>query len=160
IVYLVDGEEAVANTSETARYWKDIQERYPNTQLLMLINKIDTLPKASIAQLQQRYPQALYIAAKTKTGIDSLQQQLLQLVAKGNLSNNETIVSNSRHFEALQLAYKSIQAVKEGVDAELSTDLLAIDLHECLRQLGVLTGEFDVDKDILGNIFSNFCIGK
>jgi Predicted GTPase len=85
---------------------------------------------------------------------------LTSLVNKGALSNNETIVTNSRHFEALNNALTAIISVKKGIDLEISTDLFSIDIRECLRHLGNITGEYDVDKDILGHIFSNFCIGK
>ncbi|MCV6628564.1 MAG: tRNA uridine-5-carboxymethylaminomethyl(34) synthesis GTPase MnmE [Flavobacteriaceae bacterium] len=160
ILYLVDAEEAVKATKDIETQWLEIQNRFESQQVLMLLNKTDKISQEDLKSLQTAYPKALAIAAKTQTGIAQLETTLLSLVSTGQLSNNETIVSNSRHFEALKLAHKSILAVKEGIDEELSTDLLAIDLHECLRQLGVITGEFDVDQDILGNIFSNFCIGK
>ena len=82
------------------------------------------------------------------------------MVRQGALSNNDTIVSNSRHFEALQRALESILSVEDGMNQGISSDLFAIDIRECLRHLGNITGEYDVDKDILGHIFSNFCIGK
>ena len=95
-----------------------------------------------------------------KIGIDSLLNELTSLVNKGALSNNETIVTNSRHFEALNNALESILSVQNGIDREISSDLFAIDIRECLRHLANITGEYDVDKDISGHIFSNFCIGK
>ena len=93
-------------------------------------------------------------------GIEALKAELTSLVNIGALSNNETIVSNSRHFEALNNALTAILSVQEGIDLEISTDLFSIDIRECLRHLGNITGEYDVDKDILGHIFGNFCIGK
>ncbi len=93
-------------------------------------------------------------------GINELKNELTSLVNIGALSNNETIVTNSRHFEALNNALESILQVQNGMDAGISSDLFAIDIRECLRHLGNITGEYDVDKDILGHIFSNFCIGK
>ena len=68
-------------------------------------------------------------------------------------------VSNSRHFEALNKAFEALTQVRYGMDAELSTDLLAIDLREALHYMGEITGEVSTD-DLLGNIFANFCIGK
>ena len=102
----------------------------------------------------------LLLSAKEKTGITTLLKELTSLVNKGALSNNETIVTNSRHFEALNNALNAINSVQEGIDLEISTDLFSIDIRECLRHLGNITGEYDVDNDILGHIFSNFCIGK
>ncbi len=102
----------------------------------------------------------ILLSAKDKTGIDELKSILISLVNTGALSNNETIVTNSRHFEALNNALTAISSVQQGIDLNISTDLFSIDIRECLRHLGNITGEFDVDKDILGHIFSNFCIGK
>jgi tRNA modification GTPase len=100
------------------------------------------------------------LSAKQKTGIDSLTSELTALVNTGALSSNQTIVTNSRHFEALNNALEAIVSVQKGIDLGISTDLFSIDIRECLRYLGNITGEYDVDKDILGHIFSNFCIGK
>jgi tRNA modification GTPase len=74
-------------------------------------------------------------------------------------SAGNTIVSNSRHFELLNHALKSIVLVQEGLEAKISGDLLAIDLRETIHHLGEITGEITTD-DLLGNIFSSFCIGK
>ena len=100
------------------------------------------------------------LSAKNKTGIEALKAELTSLVNIGALSNNETIVTNSRHFEALNNALTAISSVQKGIDLEIGTDLFSIDIRECLRHLGNITGEYDVDKDILGHIFGNFCIGK
>lgn len=137
-----------------------IEERFPNKRLLIIANKIDHLSKDEIATLTTEIPNALLLSAKQKIGIDTLKNELTSLVNTGSLSNNETIVTNSRHFEALNNALMAITSVQQGIDLEISTDLFSIDIRECLRHLGNITGEYDVDKDILGHIFSNFCIGK
>ena len=111
-------------------------------------------------QLTTQISNVLLLSAKQKIGIDTLQNKLTSLVNTGALSNNETIVTNSRHFEALTLALESIESVRNGIELDISSDLFAIDIRECLRHLGNITGEYDVDKDILGHIFGNFCIGK
>ena len=77
----------------------------------------------------------------------------------GKLHNNDTIISNARHYDALGKALQSIQAVQAGLESNLSGDLLAIDLREALYHFGIITGEITTD-DLLGNIFANFCIGK
>ncbi len=71
----------------------------------------------------------------------------------------DVVVSNVRHYEALQNALKAIQRVKEGIQNEISGDFLSQDLRECMFFLGEITGEISNDE-ILGNIFSKFCIGK
>jgi tRNA modification GTPase len=137
-----------------------IKNRFPHKKVLFIANKIDTLTDEEIALLQSEIEDVMLISAKNKTGIESLKKELTSLVNLGALSNNETIVTNSRHFEALNNALQAIISVKIGIDMEISTDLFSIDIRECLRHLGTITGEYDVDKDILGHIFSNFCIGK
>jgi len=81
------------------------------------------------------------------------------LVNIGALSNNQNIVSNSRHFEALTNALKAIKEVEKGMELNISSDLIAIDIRQALFHLGEITGEVTTD-DLLGNIFANFCIGK
>ena len=127
---------------------------------MFIVNKIDTLSVEEIALLQSEIEDVMLISAKNKTGIEDLKKELTSLVNLGALSNNETIVTNSRHFEALNNALQAIISVQIGIDMEITTDLFSIDIRECLRHLGTITGEYDVDKDILGHIFSNFCIGK
>ena len=137
-----------------------IKERFPNKRLLVIANKIDTLSCHDTSILQSEIEEVILLSAKQKTGIEELTSELTSLVHTGSLSNNETIVTNSRHFEALNNALTAILSVQQGIDLEISTDLFSIDIRECLRHLGNITGEYDVDKDILGHIFGNFCIGK
>ena len=137
-----------------------IKKRFPNKRLLVIANKTDTLSCHDSALLQSEIADLILLSAKEKTGITALKEALTSLVNTGALSNNETIVTNSRHFEALNNALTAISSVQQGIDLEISTDLFSIDIRECLRHLGNITGEYDVDKDILGHIFSNFCIGK
>ena len=137
-----------------------IKTRFPNKRVLVIANKIDTLSVTETTTLQSEIENLILLSAKNKTGIETLKSELTSLVNIGALSNNETIVTNSRHFEALNNALMAISSVQEGIDLEISTDLFSIDIRECLRHLGNITGEYDVDKDILGHIFGNFCIGK
>ncbi len=137
-----------------------IKTRFPNKRLLVIANKVDLLSIDETITLQSEIENLILLSAKNKTGIEALKQELTSLVNIGALSNNETIVTNSRHFEALNNALIAISSVQEGIDLEISTDLFSIDIRECLRHLGAITGDYDVDKDILGHIFSNFCIGK
>ena len=137
-----------------------IKTRFPNKRLLVIANKVDLLSIDETIILQSEIENLILLSAKNKTGIDALKQELTSLVNIGALSNNETIVTNSRHFEALNNALIAISSVQEGINLEISTDLFSIDIRECLRHLGAITGDYDVDKDILGHIFSNFCIGK
>ncbi|MBL4604205.1 MAG: tRNA uridine-5-carboxymethylaminomethyl(34) synthesis GTPase MnmE [Flavobacteriaceae bacterium] len=160
IIFLIDATKFDNNKEPFLQEIETIEKRFPNKRLLVIANKIDALSALQKDTIQSTFENILLLSAKQKTGIDTLLTELISLVNKGALSNNETIVTNSRHFEALNNALESILSVKNGIEAEISSDLFAIDIRECLRHLGNITGEYDVDKDILGHIFSNFCIGK
>lgn len=160
IILLVNAEEIILKSSKTLSDITKIKERFSQNRVLLIANKIDNLSEKQHSELTYLVPDALLLSAKQKTGVDTLKQELTSLVNTGALSNNETIVTNSRHFEALNNALESIQSVENGIELGISSDLFAIDIRECLRYLGNITGEYDVDKDILGHIFSNFCIGK
>jgi tRNA modification GTPase len=99
------------------------------------------------------------ISAKEKTGIEELKSRLTEFVNTAALEENQIIVTNTRHIEALNGARKSLQEVLTGFDNQMSGDLVAIDIRRSLFYLGEITGEITTD-DLLGNIFSKFCIGK
>lgn len=160
IIFLIDSNKYSYAREEFLQEIETIKERFPHKRLLVIANKIDSLSCHDSSILQSEIENLILLSAKQKTGIDELKQELTSLVNIGALSNNETIVTNSRHFEALNNALIAITSVKKGIDLEISTDLFSIDIRECLRHLGAITGDYDVDKDILGHIFSNFCIGK
>jgi len=92
----------------------------------------------------------------------SLVSGLKELISK-NLklsSQNNIIITNSRHLEALNNSLKAIESVKKGLKEGLSGDLLSIDLNDAIINISIITGKIDIDQDILGSIFSKFCIGK
>ena len=160
IILLVNSEKFKVQSSKFKVEIENLKTRFPNKRLLVIANKVDLISKDDIANLQSEIENLIPLSAKNKTGIDTLKNELTSLVNIGALSNNETIVTNSRHFEALNNALVAITSVQQGIDLEISTDLFSIDIRECLRHLGAITGNYDVDKDILGHIFGNFCIGK
>lgn len=160
IIFLIDANKFANNKDTFLQEINTIEKRFPNKRLLVIANKIDSLNDQQKEEITSNINQIILLSAKQKIGIDSLTNELTSLVNTGALSNNETIVTNSRHFEALNNALSAITSVQQGIDLEISTDLFSIDIRECLRHLGNITGEYDVDKDILGHIFSNFCIGK
>lgn len=108
--------------------------------------------------LRKQYP-TINLSAKDKTHLDELKKQLFEFVASGEISNNTSIVSNSRHYAALQAALESLDAVLNGLEIGITGDFLAMDIRHALNYLGEITGEISTD-DLLGNIFSRFCIGK
>jgi tRNA modification GTPase len=136
-----------------------LQKKYPNKKILTLINKSDKISTKSRTLFEENHPDWLLISAKTKEGLDSLLEHLSDLVNTGALSNQQTVVSNSRHFEALSKAMDALNEVQKGLDQDISSDLIAIDIRQALHHLGEITGEITTE-DLLGNIFANFCIGK
>ena len=84
---------------------------------------------------------------------------LFRSALSGKLSLDSTVVTNARHYEALQKADEALQSVLRGLDVGITGDFLAMDIRRALAHLGEITGEVVVD-DLLDNIFSNFCIGK
>ena len=109
--------------------------------------------------MQEEIPEIKLLSAKSGFGVEQLTSTLLNLINTGALRNNETIVTNTRHYDALLKAFEEVQKVKYGLDSGLSGDLLAIDIRQALYHFGEITGEITND-DLLGNIFANFCIGK
>lgn len=140
-----------------------IKNQFPQKQLLVVLNKIDQITDSELAKitthLAPHTSHLIPISAKTGFGVEQLTDTLLNLINTGALRNNETIITNTRHYDALLKAFEEIQKVKYGLDSELSGDLLAIDIRQALYHFGEITGEITND-DLLGNIFANFCIGK
>jgi len=132
--------------------WKaELEQKYPDKKMLLIANKID---------LESQITQELSISAKNGIGIDVLKQKLVDLVVGSFDLQNETIVSNARHYEALMKTTDALQKVSFDLEKGTTGDFIALDIRAAMRSLGNITGQIEVDTDILGNIFSKFCIGK
>ena len=133
--------------------------------LFLLINKIDKKDTEKSLCDRLRYDlqieigqtEILLISAKQSIGLDELRSKLA--VCKSNFDTNATLVTNLRHYEALRNALESLNAVKQSLADNIPTDLVAQDLRHALHHLGTITGEVTTDE-VLGTIFSRFCIGK
>lgn len=130
------------------------------TKMVMVLNKMDTLSADEKTRLVQTYPDALFISAKNKQGIDALKLKLYETVIGQKLHTESTIVTNARHHEALQKLASGLSDVQTGMNNQISGELLALDIRHCLHYLGEISGEVQVDRDVLGAIFGEFCIGK
>lgn len=117
----------------------------------------DVIPQA----IKDEFKEVIHleISAKEKYNIETLKEKLFDQVQLLN-NTDDTIVSNSRHLDALQKTLAQVHKIRQGMQDGIPTDLLAMDLREGLDYLGAITGEIDVDEDILGTIFGKFCIGK
>ncbi|RYY84052.1 MAG: GTP-binding protein, partial [Chitinophagaceae bacterium] len=126
---------------------------------ITVANKVDT---GDASELQARWKERndlLFISAKANLGIDTVKKAMLDKVLEGSTGAENVIVTNARHYAALQEVQKSVQEVLDGLDTGLSGDLLALDIRRCLHFLGEITGEI-TNEDQLDYIFSKFCIGK
>lgn len=151
VILVLDRNENSENNKELVA---DIQSRLEEHQkFVVLVNKLDTGKEADSFQSEQ-----IEISAKQKIGLEKLEERLTSFF---NIENeqNSIIVTNMRHYEIFVQCSESAQTVIEGLDTELPTDLLAMDIREIINLLGQITGEIDVEE-VLGNIFKNFCIGK
>jgi len=171
VIYLFDAASSSIDTSPNGEgsssillEIEKIKNKFPLKNLLIVANKVDTLSEEEIKKLNFSLNKIegshhMLLSAKTKEGVEELQNKLLQFVNTGALRNNETIVTNSRHYDSMLKALEEIIKVQEGIDSDLSGDLLAIDIRQALYYFGEITGEISNDE-LLGNIFANFCIGK
>ncbi len=167
VLFLVDGSQLTADSAleKLKIEVEKIKNLYPLKSVLILVNKFDLLNEAAILNLKTQLKtdnlqqSTIFISAKMGEGVEDLKSELLSLINTGALRNNETIVTNSRHYNSLLKALEEIQKVQNGMDAGFSGDLLAIDIRQALYYFGEITGEISSD-DLLGNIFANFCIGK
>ncbi len=136
-------------------------------QLIVVVNKIDL---ANPEEVTDRFSQESFrelagadaivpISAKFYQNIDDLTAELLSTVDLKAIDNNEVVVTNARHYEALKNAREGILRTREGLSSGLSGDFIALDIREVLHYLGEITGQISTDE-VLGNIFKNFCIGK
>ena len=159
IIQLIDASLiSKANAADILASLEETKAQYPEKETLVVLNKMDLADKVLLSKVFSEL-EPLHMSAKTGTGVELLKTKLLDMVHTGKLQNNDTIITNARHYDALRLALENIQKVQDGMQSGLSGDLLAIDIREALYHFGRITGEISTD-DLLGNIFANFCIGK
>lgn len=160
---------AKMNTADIVMYIFDVNE-ISKEQLLQIIEEMGSVNhilvgnKADAAGkeiLENKFAgiDVEYISAKNGEGIERLTKILLQKAVSGEINTEDTIVTNARHFEALEKLNNTLKEVRNGMDQSIPGDLLAIDIRQCLHFLGEITGEISND-DQLDFIFSKFCIGK
>ena len=132
--------------------------------LIVLFNKCDKITAERHSEMARTFDEVdapkLFLSAKNRKGLDELEALLVETAALPEISQNDVIVTNIRHYEALVRALESIHRVQDGLLMNLSGDFVSQDLRECLSHLAeIVGGAFDVE-DVLGNIFKHFCIGK
>ncbi|ATA75739.1 tRNA uridine-5-carboxymethylaminomethyl(34) synthesis GTPase MnmE [Capnocytophaga sp. H2931] len=163
LLYLYD--ELDNQPEEVIDFVKEVYR--DDLKIILLHNKVDVsggefgdFDRKLKSELVPKYTDTILgISAKENINIDILKSELATYAESFTSSANNVIISNSRHYEALSNALSEIIKVQEGLEMNLSGDLLAIDIREALYHLGTISGEVTNDE-VLGNIFANFCIGK
>jgi tRNA modification GTPase len=134
----------------------------PGLIILGIANKMDLNPYTKAEHYTNDFlseDHFIPISAKNNMNLGLLKDKLYEAVVSGDLNTESTIVSNTRHYAALQKAYESLDAVLTNMDQGVTSDFIAMDIRQALHHLGTITGEISTD-DLLGNIFGKFCIGK
>ena len=165
----------VIDAVPTLEELNDIKERCGGKSLIIIQNKIDkqsdvislpeetnnspVLPHYSKMGKDTCYP-ILPISAKSGQGIEALEQSIFQAVHLPTITDSDIIITNARHYDALQRAHAHLTRIIDGLHTQLSSDLLAEDLRLTLDTLAEITGGQITTNEILGNIFKNFCVGK
>ena len=163
VLYLVESRKS--KVESLLPQIEELKQTQPEKPIIVIINKVDLLTESEISEISNTLSMfnfrlsTIFISAKENIGVDDLKNQLLSFVNTGALRNNETIVTNTRHYDSLLKALEEIQKVNFGLQSNISSDLMAIDIREALYHFGMITGEVTNDE-LLGNIFANFCIGK
>lgn len=158
VLWMVDATDAASQINQLS---KQILPRCEGKHLILVFNKADLMTDAS-SVVPAGFPdnvQSIALSAKRRTNIDELQQILVSAANLPSVTQNDVIVTNIRHYEALTHALEAIKRVQEGLRSNLSGDFVSQDIRECIFHLNDIAGEVTNDM-VLRNIFEHFCIGK
>ncbi len=155
ILYLFDVNETTVE--ELVETLQKLKEQY-DVPIYPVANKIDSAQEAHVRTFDN-FDSITFISAAKDMQIDRLKEKLLDTVKQGQFKKGDTVVTNLRHFESLTKSRNALEEVLTGLDRNMSGDFLAMDIRTALYHLGEITGEITTE-DLLGDIFSKFCIGK
>jgi tRNA modification GTPase len=154
-IVLCLADSSVPNSIEEVLNWaKEIQENHPDKKIVIVANKQDI--SVNSIEFSEK---VIFISAKEGVGIAALKEKLVEIVIGDFSLSDETIVSNIRHYDALIKTATSLQKAKDNLATGITADFVAMDIRQAMFDLGTITGDISTD-DLLGNIFSKFCIGK
>ena len=163
VLWVIDSTEAKVQIEAL----KDkVIPRCEGKKLILVMNKCDVTPESAVVSDTEIFSpenvcmETISISAKNRKGIVELQELLVKAAALPEVTQNDVVVSNIRHYEALTHALEAIHRVQDGLEMNLSGDLVSQDLRECLFHLAEIVGGEITNDEVLGNIFRNFCVGK
>ena len=163
VLWVIDSTEAKVQIEAL----KDkVIPRCEGKKLILVMNKCDVTPESAVVSDTEIFSpenvcmETISISAKNRKGIVELQELLMKAAALPEVTQNDVVVSNIRHYEALTHALEAIHRVQDGLEMNLSGDLVSQDLRECLFHLAEIVGGEITNDEVLGNIFRNFCVGK
>lgn len=162
ILWMIDSTDVKVRFEELKA---EILPHCEDKKLIILFNKSDLLLAIQKEELSAMFAdieaEKLFISAKKRENIATLEDKLVQAAALPQINQNDIIITNARHYEALVRALDSIHRVQEGLQIGLSGDLVSEDLRQCIHELGEIVAEGGItSEETLQNIFKNFCIGK
>lgn len=155
IIYVVDGSRELDEND------LQIMELIRERKAVVLLNKSDLEPVVSLDEITEKSGhRVISISAKEETGIDQLEEEIKSLFYEGEIDfNDQVLITNVRHAEALREAYDSIRMVENSIENGMPEDFFSIDLMNAYEKLGLIVGEA-VEDDLVNEIFSKFCMGK
>ena len=163
VLWIIDSADAI---SQLTLLSDKILPRCEHKQLILVFNKVELINETQKNELASQFSEhigseieSIFISAKQRLYTDELQQRLVAAAHLPTVTQNDVIVTNVRHYEALTRALDAIHRVQEGLDANISGDFLSQDIRECIFHLSDIAGEVTNDM-VLQNIFAHFCIGK
>ena len=163
VLWIIDSADAI---SQLKLLSDKILPRCEHKQLILVFNKVELINETQKNELTSQLSEhvgseieSIFISAKQRQHTDELQQKLVAAAHLPTVTQNDVIVTNVRHYEALTRALDAIHRVQEGLDANISGDFLSQDIRECIFHLSDIAGEVTNDM-VLQNIFAHFCIGK
>ncbi len=163
IILLLNKSDLIAEdqniNSESKDHSVNLEEEFTNTKAQLSGNTKKPIAEKELFPSLKKNDHVLSISAKTKSGLEEMKALLLNIVKQNKSGERDIVVTNLRHYSALKNAHEAALRASSGLENRLPADLLAMDIREVLHHLGEITGEITNDE-ILGNIFSNFCIGK
>ena len=163
VLWMIDSADAI---SQLTLLSDKILPRCEHKQLILVFNKVELINETQKNELASQFSEhigseieSIFISAKQRLHTDELQQRLVAAAHLPTVTQNDVIVTNVRHYEALTRALDAIHRVQEGLDANISGDFLSQDIRECIFHLSDIAGEV-TNEMVLQNIFAHFCVGK